>query len=370
MQKLEALIEHVTSCDRLVPRGTDWFELYLLGVNYLQLISDADFPKPLKWDSPLKKKRDRLIKQIEFAHKYDFLEPMDNFLRDPKLKWEKESIEGTRGRDKDSEILIKINSYKDKDEKLFSLLNYVTSDNKVFPVKWSNFSQWGVEKQKELKIAERFPPPLILAVYHFTTEKDKQLRLIEQIEYANNNGFIEEVEEKLRELRKDEWIYKEETLHDEDEINISEFHKLRKEKLFEQNSTKLISSFSKIRELEKTSEIYFNKENMFCIYIERLYNIFSVGSYCLKSLIEKIEHELVDLKYFVRDSENNPDETTELEKLDYIHTSNSTELLLSKLQIIQVMYLMECKDPDWFGSKLWDLLVDKHICQEDFSSEG
>lgn len=48
MQKLEALIEYVTSCDRLVPRGTDWFELYLLGVNYLQIKSDADFPKPLK----------------------------------------------------------------------------------------------------------------------------------------------------------------------------------------------------------------------------------------------------------------------------------------------------------------------------------
>lgn len=369
MPKREALIEYVSSCDRLVPRGTDWFELYLLGVNYLQLKSDADFPKPLKWDSPLKKKRDRLIKQIELAEKYDFLGPFDNFLRDPKLKWEKESIEGARCRDKDSEILIKINSYKDKDEKLFSLLNYVTSDDKVFPcpVKWSNFSQWGVQKQKELRIVERFPPPLILAVYHFTTEKDKQLRLIEQIEYANNNGFIEEVDDKLRELREDEWVYKEETLRDEDEINISEFHNLRKERLFEQNSTKLISSFSKIRELEKTSEIYFNKENMFCIYIERLYNIFSVGSYSLKSLIDKIEHELVDLKYFVRDSENNPEETTELEKLDYIHTSNSTELLLSKLQIIQVMYLMECKDPDWFGSKLWDLLVDKHICQEDFS---
>ena len=69
MQKLEALIEYVTSCDRLVPRGTDWFELYLLGVNYLQIQSDADFPKPLKWDSPLKKKRDRLIKQIELAVK-------------------------------------------------------------------------------------------------------------------------------------------------------------------------------------------------------------------------------------------------------------------------------------------------------------
>ena len=164
--KEEALLDYITSGDRLVPRGADWFELYLLGVKYLRFDTDSDFPKPLKWDSSIQKKRNRLIEQIKLAVKYDFLEAMDKFLRDPKLQWEKESIEGARGRDKESEIIKKINHYKSKDEKLFSLLNYVTSDNKVFPVKWSNFSQWGIQKQKELRIAERFPPPLILAVYH------------------------------------------------------------------------------------------------------------------------------------------------------------------------------------------------------------
>jgi hypothetical protein len=325
----------------------------------------------MNWNAGVEKKRKRLQEQINCARKYEFLHEIDKFLRDPKLNWEQESIEKTRGRNLGSEVLEKLNKYKDEDSKLHSLINYVVADDRIFPAPryWTKLTVLGNEKQKEQRISERFPPPLILAVFHCTSDRDKQLRLLDQIEYAYENGFLDEIDELIRSFEPENWYYREEEFMDE--LDLYEFQESKKEMIFDDSKTTLISSFSKIRQLEKTAEYYFNKEHKFSLFITRLFKLYSIGVDPLKALIQKNEEQLKEFEFSKKDSEENPKCYCELEKENFILAIKDTELLLAKLKIVHVMQqLDESIDPYAFGEQFWDLLVEKNICQEDFSSEG
>lgn len=363
MSKLQKLKEFIQRDDRLVPRGSHWFELYILGSDLIQLNGGRNFPKHLRRGASLTKKRARLIEQIECANQYQFLDVIDKFLRNPKIGWEKESLEKKRaGDDKDSELNQKIHSFKDKNKKLFSLLQYVISDEKVFPKpsEWTKIYKLGTKKQKELRLAERFPPPLILAVYHSSSEKDKQLRLIEQIEYAQKNGFLDEVENCIRAIESFDWEYAEEDYDDYEELL-----ELRKERIFDHNITTLINSFSKIRELEKNLNNGFNNQSNFCMYIKNLYERHISSS--IKAQIDDNQYKLDKLNEFLKSSEKNIKEHIELETLGSAYNCDAIELEIAKLKIVYVIQKIDRRIyPEWFGVKLWNLLVEKNICYEEF----
>jgi hypothetical protein len=363
MTRLQELKEFIQCDDRLVPRGSHWFELYILGSDLIQLNGGRKFPKHLRRGASLTKKRARLIEQIECANQYQFLDVIDKFLRNPKIGWEKESLEKKRaGDDKDSEINQKIHSYKDKNKKLFSLLQYVRSDEKVFPKssEWTKIYKLGTKKQKELRLAERFPSPLILAVYHASSEKDKQLRFIEQIEYAQKNGFLDEVENCIRAIESFDWEYAEEDYDDFEEL-----HELRKERIFDHNITTLINSFSKILELEKNLNNDFNNQPTFCIYIKNLYERYISSS--IKTYIKENQYKLDKLNEFFEGSEKTSKEYIELDSVSNIHNCDALELQIAKLKIVYVIQQIDRRIyPEWFGIKFWNLLVEKNICHEDF----
>jgi O-acetyl-ADP-ribose deacetylase (regulator of RNase III) len=371
LRKEEALREYITSGDRLVPRSAQWYELYLLGTKLVRAKDGNNFPKPMNWNAGVEKKRKRLQEQINCARKYEFLHEIDKFLRDPKLNWEQESIAKTRGRNIGREVLEKLNKYKDEAPKLHSLINYVVSDDRIFPVPrcWTKLMVLGNEKQKEQKIVERFPPPLILAVFHCTSDREKQIRLLDQIEYAYEHGFLDEIDELIRSFEPENWFYTEEEFMDE--LDLYEFQESKKEMIFDNSKTTLINCFSQIRELEKTADYYFNTEHKFSLFITRLFKLYSIGVDPLKVLIQKNEEQLKEFEFSRKDFEENPKCYCELEKENFIQAIKDTELLLAKLKIVHVMQqLDESIDPYAFGEQFWDLLVEKNICQEDFSSEG
>lgn len=363
MSKLQKLKEFIQCDDRLVPRGSYWFDLYIIGSDLIQINGGHNFPRHLKRGASIHKKRARLIEQIECANHYQFLDEIDKFLRNPKICWEKESLEKKRaGHDKDSEINQKILIHKDKNKKLFSLLQYVTSNEKVFPIppKWTQIYKLGVKKQKELRLTERFPTPLILAVYHSSSEKDKQLRLIEQIEYAQRYGFIDEMENCIRAIESFDWEYAEEDYDDFEELL-----ELRKERIFDHNITTLINSFSKIRELEKNLNNDFNNQSNFCVYIKNLFERHISRS--IKAQIDDNQYKLDKLNKFLKSSGDNIKEHIELENLGSTYNCDAIELEIAKLKIVYVIQKIDRRIyPEWFGVKFWNLLVEKNICYEDF----
>jgi hypothetical protein len=234
------------------------------------------------------------------------------------------------------------------------------------PRYWTKLTVLGNEKQKEQRILERFPPPLILAVFHCTSDRDKQIRLLDQIEYAYEHGFLDEIDELIRSFEPENWYYREEEFMDE--LDLYEFQESKKEMIFDNSKTTLISCFSQIRQLEKTAEYYFNTEHKFSLFITRLFKLYSIGVDPLKALIQKNEEQLKEFELSRKDSEENPKCYCELEKENFIQAIKDTELLLAKLKIVHVMQqLDESIDPYAFGEQFWDLLVEKNICQEDFS---
>lgn len=364
----EELIEYITSCDRLVPRSAQWYELYLLGTKLIISKGEHSFPKPMSWNAGLEKKRKRLMEQIACAKEYEFLHEFDQFLRDPKLNWEQESMEKTRARNIGGEVRERINKYKKEAPKLFSLLCYVTSDNRMFLSIGSCYDimDLGKEKQVEHRVLEDFPKSLILSGWVYSSDREKQFRLLDQIEYAYKHCFLDEMDVLIRSFKFDGWHYRDEKFMDE--LDLHEFQKSRKEAIFDNNKTTLISCFSKIRQLETTAEYYFNKEHMFCIYLSRLFNLFSIGADPLKALIQKNEEQLKEFRHLKKDAEDEPEHSSEKERQDYIQVTETTELLLSKLKIVHIMQQLDEKiDPDDFGEQFWDLLVERNICQEDYS---
>lgn len=93
------------------------------------------------------------------------------------------------------------------EDKLKSLIEYVQAEGRVCPAKWNEF--WEMLPNKKQKPSGGWIPslPLILAAWWDTTAAQKKERLREQIEYAAQQKFLDEVDKYLRNLGPDEWIY-------------------------------------------------------------------------------------------------------------------------------------------------------------------
>lgn len=91
-------------------------------------------------------------------------------------------------------------------ERFEALLEYAGRDGRICPQpnRWSEL--WELLPKKKRKGAGRNPPaPLILAAWWDTPPLPKILRLREHIEYAAENGALDEVETFLMGLSDADW---------------------------------------------------------------------------------------------------------------------------------------------------------------------
>ena len=157
MSGLEALKSFISVDNKLVPIIEDWYELYLLGCKCMKQRGKANFPKPLKNNAGLEKKRDRFFKQLICAQDNEFLYEVDAFLRNPKIEWVLESHEQRFGRNREEELHQRIQQYETSNKQLFNTLKYITSEARInpYPRFWKEVGELGASKQKEQKIEMR-----------------------------------------------------------------------------------------------------------------------------------------------------------------------------------------------------------------------
>ena len=368
MSGLEALKNFISIDNKLVPIIEDWYELYLLGCKCMKQRGNDYFPKPLKSNAGLEKKRDRFFKQLICAQDNEFLYEVDAFLRNPKIEWVLESHEQRFGRNREEELHRRIQQYETTNKQLFNTLKYITSEGRInpYPRFWKEVGELGASKQKEQKIEEKFPVPLILAAYYHVSNANRQLQLIDQVEYADRYGFLEEMDALLRSFDNKEWERCDYSFLDD--ISISDFKFHREEKIFDESKTKLISAFSKLKKLEPTSTIYFEMEHMFAMFIARLYDLYSIEKDSLTALISNHEKEIKLWNLYIEAIEQEPEAYKDSEMEDYRTCVNTAELLIAKLQIVLIIQEIndEITSTESFADKYWDLLVERHIVDEKF----
>lgn len=98
---------------------------------------------------------------------------------------------------------------KEMSKKLDDLLEYVCSEGRVcpMPIKWKEL--WDKLPNKKRNDVGGWDPnlPLILSVWWEVPSLPKTLRLQEHIEYANEHGVLDEIDEFIRNLDKNDWAY-------------------------------------------------------------------------------------------------------------------------------------------------------------------
>ena len=82
------------------------------------------------------------------------------------------------------------------------LLSYVTEDNRICPKppEWDSMYQLLSDTKREF-------PPLILASWWESTDKDKHYRLKQQINFAKEHHLLLDVAEYLLALPDEHWVY-------------------------------------------------------------------------------------------------------------------------------------------------------------------
>jgi hypothetical protein len=94
--------------------------------------------------------------------------------------------------------------FNDDKEKI--LIEYVSSNRRVYPNNWVELYGIGREEVTQRGISERFPPSLILGGSG-ASNAEKRLCLISQINFAARHGFLDKVDEYIRSKLDDEWYY-------------------------------------------------------------------------------------------------------------------------------------------------------------------
>jgi hypothetical protein len=102
----------------------------------------------------------------------------------------------------------------DNSSQLSSLLEFITSDDKVCPNRWEDLRKLMEREASIRNISEKVPVPLILGGWWASNAGGKRERVIEQVKYSEKHGFLDKVDTFLRSLPVDDW-YKcpEEELH-------------------------------------------------------------------------------------------------------------------------------------------------------------
>lgn len=92
-------------------------------------------------------------------------------------------------------------------ESFESLWEYCILNNRVVPKDWHKLYEMLVNKRRNPSGGWIPALPLILAAWHCTAPIEKQLRFKEHIQWANENGQINEVGSYIRSLPEDEWYH-------------------------------------------------------------------------------------------------------------------------------------------------------------------
>jgi hypothetical protein len=92
-------------------------------------------------------------------------------------------------------------------ESFDSLWDYCTSNNRVIPKDWKNLYDMLVNKRKKPSGTWEPPLPLILAAWHTTMPIEKQQRFKEHIQWAHDNGQLDQIGSYLRSLSEHEWSH-------------------------------------------------------------------------------------------------------------------------------------------------------------------
>lgn len=87
---------------------------------------------------------------------------------------------------------------------LASVQQEAQKENRVCPLppKWAEMYEIF---PKSKRFTERLPSPLILAGWVGSTDAEKQSRLQEHIEWADENGYLQKIAEFLSGLKEDDW---------------------------------------------------------------------------------------------------------------------------------------------------------------------
>ena len=92
--------------------------------------------------------------------------------------------------------------------KLQELLEYVGSGDRVCPqpLRWNQLWEMLPDRRRVGNGWEP-PLPLILGAWWHTTPRQKMMRLRKHIEYAEAKGALSEVDNFLRSLPEEDWLY-------------------------------------------------------------------------------------------------------------------------------------------------------------------
>lgn len=92
-------------------------------------------------------------------------------------------------------------------ETVESLWNYCTANKRVVPRDWN--SLYNMLANKRQKPSGGWEPslPLILAAWHETMPIEKQMRFREHVEWAGDQGQLEQVGKYLRSLNEGDWYH-------------------------------------------------------------------------------------------------------------------------------------------------------------------
>ncbi len=88
-----------------------------------------------------------------------------------------------------------------------SLWEYCSSNNRVIPRDWHKLYEMLVNKRRKPSGGWEPSLPLILAAWNVTTPIEKQLRFKEHIQWAHDNGQIEQIGRYIRSLSEEDWYH-------------------------------------------------------------------------------------------------------------------------------------------------------------------
>lgn len=98
-------------------------------------------------------------------------------------------------------------THPNSDESHDALWSFCTANNKVVPRDWNKLYKKLANRQQLTSGGWEPPLPLILAAWYETSDLDKQLRFKQHIEWASNQGQINEIGKYLRSLDEDAWYH-------------------------------------------------------------------------------------------------------------------------------------------------------------------
>jgi hypothetical protein len=88
-----------------------------------------------------------------------------------------------------------------------TLWDYCTANGRAIPRDWHNFYEMLANKRQKPSGGWEPSLPLILAAWDVTMPIEKQLRFKEHVQWAHDNGQINEVGAYLRSLPEGEWYH-------------------------------------------------------------------------------------------------------------------------------------------------------------------